>query len=1046
MHEGLFINPAGLKRIVLVLMFAIDGLLVSAIAVGQTTADPARFVSVPKWYGKFSIRLAGYHTTTSGTFTEVETYNDLAEGSFEFGLASITISASVNGIETKTDTCPSTQSTFMHVTSTTSQEQITINPPTNIDKGLLSFYPGPPKYFLRIWLTPNATRTITYCNNSKSQPSPTQLFLIAETTQDLPAEGILLSGTVRLPWKSDRPNVYVDFAWSMSPTEPVPDPPPLPPPPPAPPVIPPPIAAVDDTVSNPCIQNGSVIACENQSLGEVVDVVGTPFTLHYQSDRVPGRAAANALPMDHARQLGGWTLSAHHVYDATKKTVYLGTGDRRSAGELGEVLPGPNGTLIRSVDMGATYEFDNSGRHLSTRDVKTGTKVRTFGYVQDRLATVTDANSQVTTIERDSAGNPTAIVNPLGVRTTFTLDANGYLSSITNPAQEKVTLSMTPGGLLVGMTDPKGHAHVYTYDPAGRLVKDELEVGSQSLVRVTQLDGSYTVTHTSAENRTTTYSVTPQTGSRTVTAPGGYMTKLEPKSDGSQTVRLPDGTQIDTMVTPDPSMDMTQTVTTPAGLKKAMSYTRRFPPPPSAGRISETFANNGSKVVREYVNQEKSLKESINGNYPRRVFVFDEKGRVTTEEMRGLAPIYYQYDERGQLASVQQGAPVAGVPGSNQPGPGNVPMRRLEFQYDKAGLISQLKDPIGRTINIQRDGAGRVLAAQSASGQQIFNVKRDANGNVTMVGSPAHEEHVIQYQLPHLPSAYTAPMGSPPKQWPPTRFEYNNDLQLRRVLQPDGRMLEWTYDSAGRVADLNADRLRIGFRYNATTGKLDNINTNGGTGLSYQYDGPLLKSETWTKSQVQGTVQREYDAHFRLKSLHIVPPVPQPPAHRMPANPPTALQPRSTPLIPADPLHQPVVFSYDAEGYLKDAGGFGLKRDTWNGQLQNTVLGDGKAEYWHRDRNLKYGTNSVWDCNDNYRGSCSVVRGDNPLDCEQTSYWCGHVEVTSKAPYSVPNHFVHDERGYNQYGEVTSYEAKYRHGEVTSDEAKFSKDVLVSCL
>jgi RHS repeat-associated protein len=41
---------------------------------------------------------------------------------------------------------------------------------------------------------------------------------------------------------------------------------------------------------DPCQSAGaSAIDCENQALGEDVQIVGTPFTLHYQSDRVPGR-------------------------------------------------------------------------------------------------------------------------------------------------------------------------------------------------------------------------------------------------------------------------------------------------------------------------------------------------------------------------------------------------------------------------------------------------------------------------------------------------------------------------------------------------------------------------------------------------------------------------------------------------------------------------------------------------------------------------------------------------------------------------------------
>ncbi|MFS8067801.1 MAG: hypothetical protein ACMG6S_15670, partial [Byssovorax sp.] len=39
---------------------------------------------------------------------------------------------------------------------------------------------------------------------------------------------------------------------------------------------------------DPCTEKGSVIECENQILGETLPVTGTPFSLHYQSDRAAG--------------------------------------------------------------------------------------------------------------------------------------------------------------------------------------------------------------------------------------------------------------------------------------------------------------------------------------------------------------------------------------------------------------------------------------------------------------------------------------------------------------------------------------------------------------------------------------------------------------------------------------------------------------------------------------------------------------------------------------------------------------------------------------
>lgn len=47
----------------------------------------------------------------------------------------------------------------------------------------------------------------------------------------------------------------------------------------------------DDEEDDPSCQDGSIIECQNQVLGETRPITGTPFSLHYRSDRVPGRKA-----------------------------------------------------------------------------------------------------------------------------------------------------------------------------------------------------------------------------------------------------------------------------------------------------------------------------------------------------------------------------------------------------------------------------------------------------------------------------------------------------------------------------------------------------------------------------------------------------------------------------------------------------------------------------------------------------------------------------------------------------------------------------------
>ena len=48
-------------------------------------------------------------------------------------------------------------------------------------------------------------------------------------------------------------------------------------------------------LDDPACQGGSIIECQNQVLGEVVGITGTPFSLNYRSDRNPGYRVASTL-------------------------------------------------------------------------------------------------------------------------------------------------------------------------------------------------------------------------------------------------------------------------------------------------------------------------------------------------------------------------------------------------------------------------------------------------------------------------------------------------------------------------------------------------------------------------------------------------------------------------------------------------------------------------------------------------------------------------------------------------------------------------------
>jgi YD repeat-containing protein len=134
---------------------------------------------------------------------------------------------------------------------------------------------------------------------------------------------------------------------------------------------------------------------------------------------------------------GSWPTALETTGDngpATAASLALVTGARIALtpdgrllvmewNRIREVRPAlPDGSeginAIASEDGSEVYLFDDAGRHLSTVDALTGATRYEFAYDSEgRLTTVTDGDGNVTTIQHDGNGNPTAIVGPYGQRT-----------------------------------------------------------------------------------------------------------------------------------------------------------------------------------------------------------------------------------------------------------------------------------------------------------------------------------------------------------------------------------------------------------------------------------------------------------------------------------------------------------------------------------------------------------------------------------------------------------------------------------------------------
>jgi RHS repeat-associated protein len=524
--------------------------------------------------------------------------------------------------------------------------------------------------------------------------------------------------------------------------------------------------------------------------------------------------------------------------------ILLSQGSDNRIRRISPSLPGFDGTniLLASEDGAEVYQFDATGRHLRTLDTFTGTALLQFAYDgAGRLATVTDASGNVTTIARDGSGIPTAVVAPGGQQTTLTLDGGGFLATIANPASQAVRLASTTDGLLTSLTDPRGGLHQFTYDASGRLTRDQRPDGAITLDR-TETPNGFTVTMTTATGQMVNYETERlATGGirRATVDPRGGRTEVVIGTEGTQTGTYPDGAQI-TLVTGTDSRFGPQvptlrslTVTTPTGRTTSVTSQRTItlanPSDPFSLRtLTQTTTVDGRTFTATYDAGTRTLTHTSPGG--RQVIeTLDAQGRVTSKTPgTGLAPIAVTYDTLGRVSRLDQG---------NQ---------SSSYDYDAHYRVIAHTDAGGRQTQYAYDAADRITALTLPSGH-VYRFAYDASGNRTGITLPSRALHTLAYTAADLQAGYT-----PPANGTYGRL-YDLDRRLVRQMLPGGRVVDHAYDAGGRPSGLEYAEAAVGFAYAAgdptdRASAITRTPTGGGMpqGLALSYDRDLVTGTIWS--------------------------------------------------------------------------------------------------------------------------------------------------------------------------------------------------------
>jgi len=268
------------------------------------------------------------------------------------------------------------------------------------------------------------------------------------------------------------------------------------------------------------------------------------------------------------------------------------------------------------------------------------------------------------------------------------------------------------------------------------------------------------------------------------------------------------------------------------------------------------------------------------------VTAFDAQGRVTQVQSAGVLPRVVSYDPRGRPQTITQGT------------------RTTSVAYRSDGLPGSILDPLLQSTSLAYDLAGRPTSV-TLPDSAVLGMTYDANGNLTSVTPPGRPAHGFTYTAGDQDKEYTPPDVGQPRI---THTDYNLDQQVSSVSRPDGEIITPTYDTAnGRLTAVTTSRGTNTYAYSSGTGQLSSITTFDGVGLSYGYNGSLLKDITWS-GPVSGNVHKTYDSNFRLSSEAVT-------------------------------GGQTVNFGYDNDDLLTSAGALTLTRDPVTDSVTATTLG-----------------------------------------------------------------------------------------------------------
>ena len=538
------------------------------------------------------------------------------------------------------------------------------------------------------------------------------------------------------------------------------------------------------------------------------------------------------------------------------------------------------GRYLRQEDRNnnkISYGYNAAGQLSSVTD--TQGRVITFGYVNNRLDTITDPTGRTVRYTYDAAGNLETVTDPAGAVVRYryngdlvdqvTTGGNAFtridyvadtsrrvLGLFTqfdpgNGVPTNATTSFSYGSGETKVTDPNGNnttgdttdgITTYRYDDRDRVTKVIDALGHTRDKQYTSNDNVSTLTDALQKQVTMAW---------------------DPNDENLTSVSLPTGAKSTLDYTNTAHPHAVSKSTDPQGNTMAYSYD-------SAGNetAKESSQYPGTKIEQKFYNSDGTVDYILDGNGTKTDYSYDAKGNLTlvdnpaplgdiTLTPDALSRLRTQVDGRNQTTTrtydpIDRPDVLTFAGGST-----------VDYDYDLDGNQIKVTDPTGITV-YDYNKINRQIRKTTPDNTQI-RYEYDHNGNLTELSDSGGTTTYGYNQVNLLASLLEPGAGTA------VTFGYDDDNQRTRVTYPTSPQtnVTLTYDDSGRQKTIKAvagtsTLTDVSYSYTkngADTGLRQTMTDPSGT-VTYGYDGlNRLTSATGAQSRSYA-----YDIDFNRTS------------------------------------------------------------------------------------------------------------------------------------------------------------------------------------